>query len=285
MNFGSLRLDLLHGGDLRLDGSALFGVIPKVLWERRFPADDRNRIRVAAHCLLVRGADFTALVEAGVGDKWDEETRERRSIAAGPSLAEQLARIGVRPDQVDALVLSRLQSDHAGGATVRGEGCAVRLFPRATLYVQSSELDRARAPGERERASYEPENWEPYAEAGRLETVDGEREIRPGVRVTPLAGQAAGMQGVRIDSEGRTAFFFADAVPTSAHVPIPWLMEEPLYPIELIQNKKRWIDQAAREGWLCLFEHDPDVPWGRIVDGIDGQRRVYPLPAAQREFP
>lgn len=244
MNFGTLRLDLLRGGDLRLDGSALFGVIPKVLWNRRFPADDRNRIRVAAHCLLVRGADFTALVEAGVGDKWDEESRERYSIAAGPSLAEELARIGVRPEQVDAIVLSRLQFDHAGGATVRGEH-----------------------------------------RAGRLETVDGEREIRPGVRVTPLAGQAAGMQGVRIDSEGRTAFFFADAVPTSAHVPIPWLMEEPLYPVELIQNKKRWIDQAAREGWLCLFEHDPDVPWGRIVDGIDGQRRVYPLPAGQREFP
>ncbi|MGH9367559.1 MAG: MBL fold metallo-hydrolase [Thermoanaerobaculia bacterium] len=279
MRLGSLDLQIISGGDFRLDGGAMFGVVPKVLWERKFPADEKNRIRLAANCLLVRGEGFTVLVESGLGDKWDEKARELYAIARGPTLAEELAKKGVRPEHVDVLVLSHLHFDHAGGATVRGDGRAVPAFPNATLYVQAQELARAREPHGRDRASYDPSNWEPYAEAGRLEAVEGDRELRPGVHVVALPGHREGMQAVRIDSEGETAFYFADALPTSAHVPIPWIMAYDLYPVELIQNKKRLLDQAALEGWLCVFEHDPNVPWGRIVDGVDGKRRVHPVPA------
>lgn len=290
MRFGSLRLDIVPDARFRLDGGAMFGVVPKVLWERRFPADEKNRIELATNCLLVRGADFTVLVESGLGARWNEREREMFAIRNPPSLSDSLASIGVVPDEIDAVVLSHLHFDHAGGASLAaepgadGEEGALPAFRNATLYVQAAELEHARAPNERDRASYRPEDWEPWARAGRLEAVEGEREIRPGVRVVPLPGHNTGMQAVRIESDGSTAFYFADALPTTAHVPIPWLMAYDLYPVELIQNKKRLLDEATREGWLCVFEHDPDVPWGTLADEANGKRRVHVVPLAQERF-
>ena len=278
MRFGSLRLDIVRDAFFRLDGGAMFGVVPKTLWERKFPADASNRIRLATNCLLVRGPGFTVLVESGLGDKWDERSREMYAIERSPSLPDSLASLGVRPEDVDDLILSHLHFDHAGGATRRVDGELQRTFPNATLHVQADELEHARAPHERDRASYQPDNWEPYADAGRIEPARGEREIRPGVRVVPLPGHNSGMQAVRIDSDGRTAFYFADALPTTAHVPLPWLMAYDLYPVDLLENKRRVLAEAVREGWLCVFEHDPDVPWGTIVDEPNGKRRVHVAP-------
>jgi glyoxylase-like metal-dependent hydrolase (beta-lactamase superfamily II) len=179
---------------------------------------------------------------------------------------------------VDALVLSHLHFDHAGGATRFGdEGTVIPAFPNATLYVQTNELAHARSPTERDRASYRPTDWEPYADAGRLATVSGEQEIRPGVTVIPVRGHNAGMQAIRIESEGRVIFYFADALPTTAHVPIPWIMAYDLYPLDLIENKKKLLDRAVAERWLCVFEHDREAPWGTIVEGSDGKRRVEPF--------
>lgn len=254
----------------------MFGVVPKVLWERKFPADERNRVRLATNCLLVRGGDFTALVESGIGDRWDARALEQYAIDDRTTLAASLADHGVRPEDVDALVLSHLHFDHAGGATRRDGDRTVPAFPNATLYVQEQELSHARAPHERDRASYRQDDWEPYAEAGRLDAVAGEVEVRPGVTVVPVRGHNEGMQAIRVESEGNVAFYFADALPTSAHVPIPWIMAYDLYPVDLIENKKRLVAQAVAGKWLCVFEHDPHVPWGRIVESADGKRRVEP---------
>lgn len=284
MRLGDLRLDIVADAHFRLDGGAMFGVVPKVLWERKFPADAKNRIGLATNCLLVRGEGFTALVECGLGAKWDDRGRELYAIESAPNLGASLAALGVRPEDVDALVLSHLHFDHAGGATRLENGRAVPVFPNAALYVQSAELDHARAPHERDRASYDAANWEPYAAAGRLEALEGEVEVRPGLRVVPLPGHNAGMQWVRIDSGGRTAFYFADALPTSAHVPLPWMMGYDLYPVDLLDNKRRLLAEAVRERWLCIFEHDPDVPWGIVVDEPNGKRRVHVVPVLQDSF-
>jgi glyoxylase-like metal-dependent hydrolase (beta-lactamase superfamily II) len=284
MKFGSLRLDIVRDANFRLDGGAMFGVVPKVLWEKKFPADAKNRIAIATNCLLVRGAGFTVLVESGLGEKWDAHAREMYAIERPPSLSDSLAVHGVRPEDVDALVLSHLHFDHAGGATRAAGGQVLPAFPRATLYVQASELAHARSPNERDRASYDPANWEPYSQAGCLQPLEGDAEIRPGVRAVRLPGHNAGMQAIRIDSEGATAFYFADALPTTAHVPIPWIMAYDLYPVELIQNKKKLLEEAVREGWLCIFEHDPDVPWGTIVDEPNGKRRVHVVSTGAEAF-
>src|SRR5262249_22181810 len=153
------------------------------------------------------------------------------------ALARELARLGVDPEDVDAVVLSHLHFDHAGGATRLDGGGAVPAFPNATLYVQKAELEHARSPHERDRASYQPVSWEPWAAAGRLEALSGACEVRPGVTVLPVPGHNEGMQAVRIDSGGKTCFYFADALPTTAHVPLPWIMSYDLYPVALIQNK------------------------------------------------
>ncbi|HVE65182.1 MAG TPA: MBL fold metallo-hydrolase, partial [Thermoanaerobaculia bacterium] len=278
MRLGRIRIDVVRGPEFRLDGGAMFGVVPKVLWERKFPADAKNRIRLATNCLLVRGPDFVALVESGLGDRWDERARDLYAIDDRTTLYGSLAKRGVRPEDVDALVLSHLHFDHAGGSTRREGERLVPAFPNATLYVQAVELAHARSPHERDRASYRPDDWEPWAEAGRLEALSGEVEVRPGVSVVPVRGHNEGMQAVRIESEGEVAFYFADALPTSAHVPVPWIMGYDLYPVDLIENKKRLLSRAVEEGWLCVFEHDPDLPWGRIVEAADGKRRVEAVP-------
>ena len=278
MRLGTLEVHIVRDAAFRLDGGAMFGVVPKVLWERPFPADEKNRIALATNCLCVRGAGFTAVIESGLGERWDEKSRALYAIDHATTLPRSLERLGVRLEEVDALILSHLHFDHAGGATRREGGRAVPTFPNATLYVQQTELAHARAPNERDRASYRPDDWEPWAAAGRLETVSGEKEIRPGITVVPVRGHNAGMQAIRVDSGGRTLFYFADALPTSAHVPVPWIMAYDLYPVDLIENKKRLLAQAVRENWLCVCGHDPRVPWGTIVEDPDGRRRVEPYP-------
>ena len=272
----------MRGPEFRLDGGAMFGVVPRVLWEKKLPADERNRVRLASNCLLVRGDGFTALIESGIGSRWDEKARDVYALDERTTIEGSLARLGVAPSEVDALVLSHLHFDHAGGATRREGARVVPAFPNATLYVQAEELAHARSPHERDRASYRPDDWEAYAEIGRLETLAGEVEVRPGVTGVPVRGHNAGMQAIRVESEGDVAFYFADALPTSAHVPIAWIMGYDLYPVDLIDNKKRLLARAVSEGWLCVFEHDPDVPWGRIVETADGKRRVEPVPEEQR---
>ncbi len=279
MRFGALQLDLVRGSEFRLDGGAMFGVVPKVLWERLFPADDKNRVRLATNCLLVRGAGFVGLIESGLGEKWDARDRDRFGIDEKTTVTGGLRELGVRPEGVDALVLSHLHFDHAGGATrFDADGKAVPAFPNATVYVQAGELAHARSPNERDRGSYRSDDWEPWARAGRLETVTGEVEVRPGVTVVPVRGHNANMQAIRIESEGNVAFYFADALPTTAHVPIPWIMAYDLYPVDLVENKRRLVAEAVAQRWLCVFEHDPEVPWGTIVEERDGRRRVEPLP-------
>jgi len=277
MRLGALELQIVPDGTFRLDGGAMFGVVPKALWEKKARPDERNRIPVATNCLLVKGPDFIAVVDTGLGEKWDEKSREMYAIEHATTLSHSLAREGVGLEDVDALILSHLHWDHSGAVTRREGDRVVPAFPNATVYVQEVELAHARAPHERDRASYRSENWEPLALTGRLAPVDGEKEIRPGVTVVPVRGHNEGMQAVRIESEGKTAFFFSDALPTTAHVPVAWTMAFDLYPVDLVQNKKRLTDQAAREGWLCVFVHDPDVPWGKIVDEVSGKRRVHPV--------
>lgn len=259
MNLGDLQFHILTDAYFRLDGGAMFGVIPRPLWERKIPPDARNRVRLAMNCLLVRAAGKTILVETGAGDKWDAKHRDIFGLEGDSRLLDQLAARGVRPDHVDLVINTHLHFDHCGWNTRVADGKVVPTFPNARYVVQRGELEYARRPTERDRASYLADNFLPVEAAGLWWLLEGEREVVPGVELLRVPGHTRDMQCVRLSGGGKTAFFFADLVPTTMHLPFHWIMGYDLYPMTTLENKKKWIPQAAAEGWLCLFAHDPEV--------------------------
>jgi glyoxylase-like metal-dependent hydrolase (beta-lactamase superfamily II) len=265
---GRFRLHALEAGLQRLDGGAMFGVVPKALWERRIPADERNRIPLGLRCLLVETPDALVLIDTGVGNKESEKFLGIYGIenAGSPTrLEDGLREAGFSPEDVDIVIDTHLHFDHAGGNTFRDPEGEVRLtFPRARYVVQRGEWEYAHWNNERVRASYLPDNFDPVERAGRFDFVEGEREIIPGIRVFPTPGHTPHHQSVLISSEGETACFLADLIPTAAHLPLPWIMGYDIEPLVTLESKRGVLERARREEWLLVFEHDPVVAWGRL---------------------
>ena len=268
MQFGDYRVEVVPGGEFRLDGGAMFGVVPRALWQRAAPPDAENRVRLNANCLFVEAGGERVIIETGMGDKWSPRQREMYGVAPGPTLTESLfERTGRRPEDVTIVVNTHLHFDHAGGnTTLDAEGRAVPAFPNARYFVSRAEYEHAEAPHERDRASYLPENWRPLAESGQLELKDDVYEVVPGLTMETVPGHSRTMQCVRLRSGGHTLYGFADLVPTRAHVPLAWVMGYDLFPVETVEAKRRLLPLAAREGWLCLFYHDPEAPLARVVE-------------------
>jgi glyoxylase-like metal-dependent hydrolase (beta-lactamase superfamily II) len=259
MKLGDIEFHILTDGTFRLDGGAMFGVIPKPLWERRAKPDERNRIKLAMNCVLIRAAGKWLLVETGAGNKWDEKRSDIFGFEGSVRLLDQLAAKGLSPGQIDVVINTHLHFDHCGWNTRVVDGKAVPTFPNAQYFVQRGEMEHAKRPTERDRASYIGDNFLPVEAAGQFVLLEGEREIVPGVEVFRAPGHTRDMQCVKICGGGKTAVFFADLVPTTTHIPFHWIMGFDLYPMTTLENKKKWIPEAAREGWLCLFAHDPEV--------------------------
>jgi glyoxylase-like metal-dependent hydrolase (beta-lactamase superfamily II) len=273
VKFGSLELTPLFDGYFRLDGGAMFGVVPKPLWERRAPADERNRIRLGLRPLLVRGKK-TMIIDAGIGAKMDAKSVEIYGIDRSRNLDHTLGEAGLADGDIDIVLASHLHFDHAGGFTAVGEsGRIVPRFPRARYVVRTAEWEDATHPHERNRASYLPENFVPLAEAGVLDLVAGDEWIMPGVRVVRTGGHAMHHQIVMIESDGRTAVFAADLIPTTAHIDEPWIMGYDLYPMDTLAFKRQFVREAIEREYLVFFEHDPEVAAGYIRDE-NGRRRV-----------
>lgn len=273
---GDLRVSVLSAGSLWLDGGAMFGVVPRVLWERERPPDDCNRIHLAMNVLLVEDGRRTVLVDTGAGTKWDQKHRDMFGID-GRTPEELLEPAGLRPDRVDWVVLSHLHFDHAGGCTVfSGGGEAVPAFPNATYVVQRGELGTARWNHERTRASYLRDDFEPLVREGRLRTVDGEDWLLPWLGLERAPGHTPHMQVARIRSGGRSLLFLADLVPTTSHVPIPFVMGYDLEPLSTVATKKKVLGGAFRDGSWLVFEHDTECPVGELVER-DGRLAAVPV--------
>lgn len=279
INLGDLDLTLVSDGEFRLDGGAMFGVVPKPLWEKAKPADERNRIRMATNCLLVaRGGDLL-LVDSGIGDKHDAKFHQIYGISGeGPRLPESIRRAGFELGDVTHVLLSHLHFDHCGWSTREEGGRLVPTFPRARYWLSRGEVEHARSPNERDRASYEPANWEPLFEAGRVELWDDEARPLPGVTAVRAPGHNRDMAIVLLDggSEESRAVFWADLVPTTAHVQLPWIMSYDLYPLQTLEEKKRWLPRAAEGRWLGIFEHDAETPLAHVVEERPGRFRAVP---------
>jgi glyoxylase-like metal-dependent hydrolase (beta-lactamase superfamily II) len=275
MTLGDLELVPLSDGFIRLDGGAMFGVVPKPLWEKRAPADERNRIRLGLRPLVVRG-ERTLIIDAGIGGKMDARSTQIYGIDRTPDLAGSLAAAGLSHGDVDLVLATHLHFDHAGGFTVAAEGeRIVPAFPAARYIVRTGEWEDATHPHERNRASYLPENFVPLADAGVVDFMPGDGVVMPGVRVERSGGHTMHHQVVRIESGGRTAVFAADMIPTTAHIDDPWIMGYDLYPMDTLAFKRRFIREAIAGEYLIFFEHDPDIAAGYIRE-VHGRRHVEP---------
>jgi glyoxylase-like metal-dependent hydrolase (beta-lactamase superfamily II) len=277
VRLGDYEVVSLNTGPIRLDGGAMFGVVPRVLWEKKLPPDSQNRLLMSMNVLLVRGPGVNLLVDTGVGDKETEDFAARFGMERW-TLLEGLARHGLTPGEITHVFDTHLHFDHAGGNTTRDEaGRVVPNFPNAKYLVQRQEYEDATHPNDRNRASYFDRNYVPLRATGQLELLDGETEIAPGLLAYPLPGHTAGMQGLLIQSAGATGLYLADCVPTTHHLPLPWVMAYDLFPVTTLETKTRVLPQAAREGWLLFFEHDHDVPAARIAGSKPGRFEVEPV--------
>ena len=264
VTLGDIKVHVLSDGGFALDGGAMFGVVPRVVWEKSDPPDEKNRVALGLNVALVESGGKRILVDTGMGDKWGEKESRIYRLDRSTTLLGSLRALGVSPEDVDVVVNTHLHFDHAGGNTRHVDGKTVPTFPRARYVVQMGEWEDATHPHERSRASYRDENFVPLAEGRQLETVQGEVEVAPGVRVVPVGGHTAYHQMVVVEGGGKTLAIPTDLLPTASHLPLPFVTGYDLFPVGTLQAKRRLLERAARERWDLLFYHDPRVPLGRV---------------------
>ena len=273
MNIAGYNLHAIETGRFALDGGAMFGVIPKVLWSRSNPSEDKNRIELALRTLLLKGDDRTILIDTGVGEKLDEKLNRIYSIdQTKMNLQNGLARHGVGFDDISDVILTHLHFDHTGGTTYIHNGEVKPTFPNATFYVQEEHWDWAMNPAEKDRASFMKENFESLEKYGQLKKLEGPGELFPGIEIMVMYGHTLGMQVVKINDAQTTLLYCADLMPTASHIPLPWVMAYDNNPLTTIEEKKRLLPQAAKENWVLFFEHDPFRAAGTVTETEKGFR-------------
>jgi glyoxylase-like metal-dependent hydrolase (beta-lactamase superfamily II) len=272
MKLGAFDIYPVSDGRFALDGGAMFGVVPKVLWERCCPVDDLNLIPLSITALLIRAHGRNILVDTGLGAKEDGKFHTMFAVERVSTLRESLKRFDVYPEDIDLVINTHLHFDHAGGNTMRAEDGSVRpAFPKARYLVQHGEFEDASHANERTRASYRRENIAPVAHFNQWEFLHGDTELVPGVKAVVTSGHTRWHQSVRIESEGNVAFFLGDLIPTVSHLPLPYIMGYDLFPIQTLETKRWVLDRAFEENWLLLFEHDPLVQAGYVRRDQEGK--------------
>jgi len=268
IDFGEFQLDLLNDGFFKLDGGAMFGVVPKVLWQKTNPPNEQNRILLGLTCWLIKSRQDVIVVDTGVGDLYDDKFRAIFEIERPTGgLIGDLQRRGLSPQDVTKVVLTHLHFDHCGGNCFQSDDGSMKpTFPNATYFFQKGEFDYAKNPDPRSKASYLPHNWEAVQSAGQLQLLDGDEQIVPGVSVQVTGGHTRDHQIVKVHADGRTACFLADLAPTSSHLRTPYVMGYDLYPKTTMEVKERVLRQALKENWLLFFQHDPSVKAGHLAE-------------------
>ncbi len=291
MFFGDYRVEIIPDTEFRLDGGAMFGVVPRVLWEKKCPPDELNRIRMNMNCLFIETPEEKILVETGIGEKWSEKETQIYGIFRKKPFTQTLfEKTGYKPKDISIVVNTHLHFDHAGGNTIKSEQLTVSSqplrerenqrpktedqkpipqFPNARYFVSESEFKHAENPHERDRASYLPCNWRPLRESGQLELKPDDYEVTEGLTLQTIRGHSETMQTVRLERGGKIIYGFADLVPMTAHLLLPWIAGFDLFPTETLEAKRRLLKQAADEKWICLFYHDPETPLANL-EKIDG---------------
>jgi glyoxylase-like metal-dependent hydrolase (beta-lactamase superfamily II) len=265
ISLGKFEIYGLRDGFFFLDGGAMFGVVPKTLWEKKFPADKKNRIKLALNSILIKTAKELILVETGIGGDLNPKFYDYYSVERKPGLALSLEKLGYQAEDIDLVVNTHLHFDHCGGNTSKNErGEDVPTFPKARYIIQKGEWEDALHPSERDKASYLEQNFLPLEKHGLLQLVDGNKEISEGVEVIVVPGHTSRHQCLKVSSGGKVVFFLGDLVPTSAHVGLSYIMSYDLFPQQTLENKREYFDQAIEEDWILAFNHDPEHFFGKV---------------------
>ena len=279
MQLGSAEVTVVSDGTIRMDGGSMFGVVPKAIWGRLRPPDRKNRVEMGLNCLLIRSGGKNVLVDTGVGTKHQQRARSLYAMRAG-KLVRNLAQRGLRPRDIDLVVLTHLHFDHVGGCTRYrrgGERELAPVFPRAMHLVQRADWQEATETNERTRPAYNPEDFLPLERAGQLELLDGDSELLPGLWARRTGGHTAGHQMAYLESEGEKAACLGDVIPTPDHLPLNYLTAFDMYPLESLDAKRRWLAEAERDNWLLFFDHGTDQVAGRLTRQ-EGRLSLTPAP-------
>jgi glyoxylase-like metal-dependent hydrolase (beta-lactamase superfamily II) len=271
---GDLDLTILTDGTYLLDGGAMFGVVPKPLWEKRAPANERNQILLGTNTVVVRTGKHTVVIETGIGNKLPE--KQRGIFDARQLLLQSFDAAHIKPEEVDIVINTHLHFDHCGwNTTQREDGSIVATFPNARYFAHRGEVEHGHLQLERDAVSYISENYDPLIASGQMTLLElpggGQTEIVPGVSVEVFPGHTAQMMAVMLDSGGRRACYISDLMPTSAHLDVTWVMGYDLDPLTCIEQRKRFLSRAIPERWLMLFTHDHHRPLGYVEWGAKGK--------------
>lgn len=270
ISLGDFELTAVSDGNYVADGGAFFGVVPKVLWQRKVQADELNRVSVSCNSLLVRTGRENVLIETGIGNKLAEKMKS--IYRTEEKLLQNLHATGTAPEDIDIVINSHLHFDHCGWNTVYKNGVAVATFPKARYYAQEGEWKHGSLQLERDRVSYISDNYDPLIRSGQMQLLNGEAEIVPGISVALYPGHTRNMMAIFIRSGGKTACYISDLIPTTWHLDVTWVMAYDLFPLETIENRKRYYSRAVPEQWLTIFTHDPEIPW--IYPALEGGKIV-----------
>lgn len=257
----------------------MFGVVPKTLWSKTCSCDDHNRVPLSCNLLFIETPEGNVLVETGMGSRWSDRERQRYEVVPLVNHENCLESIGKSHNDVDAVIISHLHFDHAGGATIERDGKIVPAFPKAKYFVQKGEWDFAHNANSRAKASYRSDDFEPLLTHDVLELVDGHKEILPGVHVQVTGGHTSHHQVVTFESGGQKGVYFADIIPTASHLSPPWVMGYDHFPLTSCDVKTEYLTKAAEENWLVVFDHEVNVPWGHVTMSSPAKFEWRPLPA------
>ena len=264
MKVGKYKLSIIESGFFGLDGGAMFGIIPKVLWQRTNPPDEVNRIKLSTRHLLLESESKKIIIDTGMGDKWDEKLKNIYAINEKFSMNSGLAQKGIKADDITDVILTHLHFDHTGGSTISRDGKLEPAFPNAKYYVQKQNFDWAVNPSDRDKGSYIKENFLSLLAEGVLNFIIGNRQFDDEIEFFVINGHTFGQQMVKISDANNTFLFCADLIPTFAHIPLPYIMGYDLQPLVTLEEKKKYLKMALNEDWKLFFGHDPEIAFATV---------------------